>query len=87
MASMTGCRQQANYKYSEKETEQFLNEITKNAKVGITDITEIKKQPTDKFGILTRCALSKKQLEEYNNNNHSIINVDIRQYSVSKFGY
>jgi len=76
MASMTGCRQQANYKYSEKETEQFLNEITKNAKVGITDITEIKKQPTDKFGILTRCALSKKQLEEYNNNNHSIINKD-----------
>ena len=39
---MISC-QNSNYKYSDTETEQFLNEITKNAKISITDITEIKK--------------------------------------------
>lgn len=61
------------YKYSDHETEQFLNEITKNAKVSITDITEIKKQPTDEFGLITRSPLSKKEVDEYHKNHGTII--------------
>mgnify|MGYP004723228707 CR=1 FL=1 len=41
--------QSSDFKYSDKEISQFLEDITKNAKVSITDITEIKKQPTDEF--------------------------------------
>jgi len=76
-----------NYKYSEKETEQFLNEITKNAKASITDITEIKKQPTHEFGIITRYSLSPKQLEEYNKNNGTIVNKedDISNFATYTF--
>ena len=53
---MISCNGQSssNYKYSEKETEQFLNEITKNAKVAIGDFIEFKKQPTTELYILTR---------------------------------
>lgn len=53
----------SNYKNSEEETEHFLNEIKKNAKVSITDITEIEKQPTNEFGIITRHPLAKKELD------------------------
>ena len=44
---MISC-QNSNYKYSDTETEQFLNEITKNAKISITDITEIKNIENEK---------------------------------------
>lgn len=61
------------YKYSDEETEQFLTEITKNTKASITDITEIKKQPTDEFGIITRHPLAKEELDEYKKNRGAII--------------
>jgi hypothetical protein len=68
--------QNSNYKYSEDDTKQFLNEITKNAKVSITDITEIEKKPTDEFGIITKYPLSKKELVEYHKNEGTLINKD-----------
>jgi hypothetical protein len=66
----------SNYHYSESESKAFLDEITKNAKASITDITEIKKLPTDLFGIITRYPLSKKNLDEYNKNKGTIVNKD-----------
>ncbi|RZK57524.1 MAG: hypothetical protein EOO87_02685 [Pedobacter sp.] len=75
---MISCNGQQNpdYKYTHNETEQFLSEVIKNAKASITDITEIKKQATDEFGIITRYPLSKNRLEEYNKNNGIIANRD-----------
>ncbi|RZL16109.1 MAG: hypothetical protein EOO96_29435 [Pedobacter sp.] len=69
-----------NYKYTDKETEQFLTEITKNAKASITDITEIKKQPTDEFGIITRHRLAKNEVDEYNKNRGTIVVKDDNIY-------
>ena len=73
---LIACNGQVNskYAYSEKETEQFLDNIVKNAKVTISDITEIKEQPTNEFIIFTRYPLSKEKLIEYNKNNRTIIN-------------
>jgi len=75
---MISCNEKnnSNYKYSAAETKQFLIEITKNAKASITDITEIKKQPTDEFGLITRYPVSKKTLEEYDTNKGTIVNKD-----------
>ncbi|MEJ2901070.1 hypothetical protein [Pedobacter panaciterrae] len=64
------------YKYTKQETNQFLDEIVKNAKVTIGNITEIEKQPTDELYIVTRYPLSKEKLDEYNKNNHSLKNKD-----------
>lgn len=72
---MIAC-QNSNYPYSDSESKAFLNEITKNAKASITDITEIKKLPTDVFGIITRHPLSKKNLDEFNKNRGTIVNKD-----------
>ena len=58
---MVSC-QHSKYPYSKIETEAFLNDITKHAKVRIKDITEIKQQPTDFFKILSRYPISKKKL-------------------------
>lgn len=74
-----------NYKYSDLETEQFLNEITKNAKVSITDLTEIKKQPTDEFGIITRHSLAKKEVDEYNKNRGTIVVKNDNIYDFSSY--
>ncbi|RQO74343.1 hypothetical protein DBR43_02805 [Pedobacter sp. KBW06] len=84
---MVSCNGQndPNYKYSDQETEQFLNEITKNAKVSITDITEIKKQPTDEFGIITRCPLSKKEVDEYHKNHGTIVVKDDNIYDFASY--
>lgn len=70
MALMFGCQNttKSKYNYSKEETEQFLNEITKNSKVIITDITKIEKQPINQFLIYTRYSLSEKQLEKIENN-------------------
>lgn len=75
MALLASCQNstKSKYNYSEIETEQFLNEIIKNAKVIITDITEIEKQPTDKLLIYTRFSLSKQQLEKLEND---VVNKD-----------
>ena len=66
----------SNYIYSEKETQQFLNEITKNAVVSITDITEMRNEPSDEFGIITKYPLSKEEVDEYNKNKGTIVNSD-----------
>lgn len=75
---MISCNMQRNpnYKYSDLETEQFLNEVAKNAKVTITDLTEIDRKPADKFVLLTRYPLGKAEVEEYNKNNGTIVNKD-----------
>jgi hypothetical protein len=72
---MMSC-QNSKYHYSESESKEFLNDITKNAKASITDITEVKKLPTDVFGIVSRYPLSKKNLEEFNKNRGTIISKD-----------
>lgn len=66
----------SNYKYSEIEARNFLDNITSNSKVMITDLTEIDRQPTNKFLIYTRYPLSEKQLEEYNKQQSLINNGD-----------
>ncbi|WP_421945557.1 hypothetical protein [Pedobacter sp.] len=70
--TMVSCNN--DYKYTDVETEQFLNEVIKNAKVTITDITERDRKPADKFGIITRHTLSKEDLDEYNKSNGTIVN-------------
>lgn len=82
---LISCNKQDNpkYKYSENETEQFLDDIVKNAKICIGDITEIKKQPTDELYLLTRYPLSKATLDEYSKNKGTLINKD---NDISDFG-
>jgi hypothetical protein len=75
---LISCNKQDNprYNYSENETEQFLDNIAKNAKISIGDITEIKKQPAAELYLLTRYPLSKATLDEYNKNKGTLINKD-----------
>ena len=80
----------ADFKFSHDETEQFLSQITQNAQVSITDITEIKKQPTNNFGIITRYPLAKSEVEEYHKNDGTTINKednieDIMIYQIKKY--
>lgn len=79
---LMGSCQNSKYPYARAESEMFLNNIVKNAKVSITDLTEIKKQPADLFGIITRYPLAKKKLDEYHKNNGSILN---REDDISDF--
>ncbi|CAM4125263.1 hypothetical protein [Flavobacterium weaverense] len=65
--SLQSCGQDK-FKYSDKETEQFLIAIAKNAKTEISFITENEKKPTDNFLLVSRFPLSEKHLEEYNKN-------------------
>lgn len=83
---MLSCQFNSKYNYSEIETKQFLDDITRNAKVVITDITEIKKEPTDELLIFTRYPLSKIQLEEYNRESHLINrDDDISDFATYRF--
>ncbi|EDM37664.1 hypothetical protein PBAL39_14604 [Pedobacter sp. BAL39] len=75
LSMITSCVN-SNYRYSDLESTEFLNQITKHAKASITDITEVKKQPTDLFGIITRYPLPKNKLEEYHKNHGTIVNTD-----------
>ena len=81
-ATMISCKHankyndKLSYPYSKEETEQFLDEITKNATAYIGDITEIERQPTDELYIITRKSLSDKELEEYNQNSGTIYNTN-----------
>ncbi|WP_025142589.1 hypothetical protein [Pedobacter jeongneungensis] len=68
--------QHSNYPYTEVESKAFLNDITKNARASITDLTEVKKQPADLFGIITRYPLSKKNQDEFNKNKGTIVAKD-----------
>ncbi|WP_271766250.1 hypothetical protein [Aquimarina algiphila] len=76
--TLTNCNLQkkSNYKYSQKESISFLDEIVKNAKLSIGDFTKIEKQPTDKLYLYTRYPISKTSLEEFNKNNGTIVNKD-----------
>lgn len=74
-----------NYPYSDVETEQFLNEVVKNAQATITDLTEIDRKPAEKFGILTKHTLSKKDLDEYNKNNGTIVNKEDNIYDFAAY--
>ena len=65
--SLQSCGQDK-FKYSDRETEEFLIAIAKNAKTEISFVTENEKKPTDKFLLVSRFPLSKKHLEEYNKN-------------------
>ncbi|WP_405415491.1 hypothetical protein [Maribacter sp. Asnod1-A12] len=69
-------QQYSNYKYSKKETEQFLDDIVKNAKISIGDITEIKKEQTDELYLFTRYPISETEIEEFDKNNGTITNKD-----------
>ncbi|SFS48830.1 hypothetical protein [Sphingobacterium wenxiniae] len=62
--------------YRSQENETFLAEIAQHAKASITDITELKRQPTNTFIISTRCRLPDDLVETYHTNNGSIINTD-----------
>lgn len=70
---MLACKN-SDFKFTDNETEQFLSQITQNAQVSITDITEIKKQPTNNFGIITRYPLAKSEIDEYHKNGGTIVN-------------
>lgn len=72
---MLACNGQSNSAdtYSSKEAEQFLNEITKNVKLSITDMTEANRQATDKFLLITQHNLSAKDQAEYHKNNGTIM--------------
>lgn len=67
---LIGCNklEKTNYKYSKKETEQFLDEITNNLTVSIGDIVELNKQPTNSLYLLSRYPLNEIKLNELNNN-------------------
>ena len=75
LTAVMACKN-SDYHYTDKETEQFLNQIANNAKASITDLTEIKNEPTNLFGIVTSYPLSKQKLEEYDKNNGTIKNSD-----------
>lgn len=62
--SLLSCSQE-NFKYSSNETEQFLNDITKNIEAEISFITENDQLPADNFLIVTRFPLSETKLLEY----------------------
>lgn len=78
LAIITSCQSddQRKYVYTEEETKQFLESISKNAKASITDLTERHRQPADEFGILTHYPLSESKLKEYNDNGGTIVNKD-----------
>ena len=63
---VTSCQSdgKSSFPYTKEETRQFLNDITKNAVVNITDLTERNKQPTNEFEIVTHYPLSAAKLQE-----------------------
>ncbi|SIS47295.1 hypothetical protein SAMN05421766_102118 [Zobellia uliginosa] len=75
---LTSCNSQdkSDYKYSKNESEQFLDEIGAKATISIGAFTERKKQPTSLVHLYTRYPISKTKLEEFNENNGTIINKD-----------
>jgi len=78
LAIITSCQSgdQRKYIYTEEETKQFLDAISKNAKASITDLTERHRQPADEFGIVTHYPLSESKLKEYNDKGGTIVNKD-----------
>lgn len=65
-----------NQKFSEKESNNFINIISNNAKVTIDDITEFQKLPTNNFVITTKYPLPKEKLVAYNKNGGTLSNDD-----------
>jgi hypothetical protein len=74
--------------YSEKDKEQFLDDIVKNIEVSIDGWTEYTKAlTTDKLLIVSRYPLPQNKLKEYNENKGTIINRDddIADFATYKF--
>ena len=63
-------------KSNDKGEMQFLENISKNMKVVIDDVTESQRTPTDKFLITTRYALSSEKVSEYKKNSGTLKNDD-----------
>jgi len=91
---MVSCqnKEDSDYQYSEEQMKQFLIEITKNAVATITDITTVDRKPTNKFEICTRYPLSEEKLNEYKQNNGTIVNrdddiSDFATYTVKDFDF
>ncbi|PVZ87810.1 hypothetical protein C9426_09370 [Serratia sp. S1B] len=62
---------------SKEQSENFLNDITKNIKVSIDDMTKIRKSATTKnLLISTRYPLPQDKVTEYKMNNGTITNTD-----------
>lgn len=74
--------QNSNFKYTDKETEQFLTEIVNNAKAEINFVTENEKKPSSDFLLASRYALSKEKQDEYRSKGHIKNNFD----DISDFG-
>ncbi|MGJ1430305.1 hypothetical protein ACR79M_01535 [Sphingobacterium spiritivorum] len=66
----------ANYPYSEKETKEFLDQISSNVMALNSDRTLIHKKPADEFDLLTYYPLAKSKVEEYNKNGHIVNKMD-----------
>lgn len=62
--------QNSDYKYTDKETEQFLTEIANHATAEITFVTENEQKPTNDFLLATRYSLSKEKRDEYKAQGH-----------------
>jgi len=76
LSILTSCQigGESNYPYTKEETRQFLNDITKNAVVNITDLTERNKQLADEFEIVTYYPLSAAKLKEFEANDSMLKN-------------
>lgn len=66
----------ANYPYSEKETKEFLDQISSNIMVLNSDLTLIHKKPAHELDILTYYPLPRSKVEEYNKNGHIVNKMD-----------
>lgn len=75
---ITSCQNagEVDYPYKTAETQQFLNDITKNATASITDLTERNKQASDEFEIVTYYPLSTDKLKAFKANGATLENKD-----------
>jgi len=77
-------------KYTSKQMDDFLGQITTHAGTSISSYTEYKREPTDEFYIVTRYPLSKEKLKEYNQNDGTLQNSaddisDFATYTVKNY--
>ena len=75
---------ESNKPNTNQQYKQFLNDISSNSKVVITDITEIKRQPSDDINLVTKYPLSKAKKEEYDKNGALANDTDISDSTIYK---
>jgi hypothetical protein len=61
-------------KYTSKQMDDFLGQITAHASTSISSYTEYKREATNEFYIVTRYPLSKEKLKEYKQNDGTLQN-------------